>query len=341
MIDATPTPPDRIATCAPITTQSPADTVVPVDPALRKVDNAMATSANPDGRQLIAALPTPFDADGALDTTSVRAVCELTAASLADGAFVGGTTGEFLALERSERLALFEAAKDGLGDKRLIAHIGAGSARQAIAIAKDAAALGVTEFALLTPLYLASPPDATVRFYEEVSATLPHESRLYAYLFRERTTTEVSVDTLRRIAAVSPVVGVKISGESLRTCQEYKAGLGPAFEVFTGSDGDYARVSDAGLTGVVSGVASCFPEPFDALNRALAGGDPERIAQADAAVQDAVAVVSGNIARIKTALVWRGIGTAVTRQAMDAVPDHVRMELRRVLGASGGRLDVR
>jgi len=301
----------------------------------------MPASANPFGRQLIVALPTAFDGDGALDPGAVRASCELAAGSMSDGAFVGGTTGEFLALEREERAALLAAAKAGLGDKRVIAHLGAASARQAIALARDAMELGITEFALLTPLYLPASQDATVRFYEQVAAVLPTGSRLYAYLFQARTSTEVTADVLRRIADVAPVVGAKISGETLTTCQEYASAVGPQLEVFTGSDADYATVNGAGLAGVVSGVASCLPEPFDALNHALAAGDGAGIADADAAVQRAVRAVAGDIARIKAILAMRGIGSAVTRQAIDIVPDAVRAELEAVLRDASGASAVR
>ncbi|MGO4341187.1 dihydrodipicolinate synthase family protein [Pedococcus sp. 2YAF34] len=291
----------------------------------------MPVSLNPSGRQLIAALPTAFDSEGTLDTGAVRASCELVAASSCDGAFVGGTTGEFLALERDERAALLAAARAGLGGRRLIAHLGAASARQAMAVARDAVELGVTEFALLTPLYLPASPDATVRYFEQVAAVLPAGTRLYAYLFQARTSTEVTAAVLRRITDTVPVVGAKISGETLATCRHYADILGPEFEVFTGSDADYGVVGRAGLVGVVSGVASCLPEPFDALNRALELGDADAIREADAAVQRAVQAVAGDIARIKTVLALRGIGSSVTRQAMDLVPDAVRAELGSVL----------
>ena len=302
---------------------------------MKGAHEAMFASANPPGRQLMVALPTLFDRTGGLDIGSVKATCELAARSLADGAFVGGTTGEFLALERKERREIFEVAQSGLGAKRLVAHIGAPSARQAVAVANDAAEIGVREFALLTPLYLPASADATVRFYEEVAAALPADSRLYAYLFRARTTTEVTGETLRRIADLTPVVGVKVSGETLARCQEYKAAARPDFEVFTGSDAEYALVAEAGLTGVVSGIASCFPEPFDALNRALADNDAARIPQADATVKEVVRAVAGDIARIKTVLALRGIGTAATRQAMDPVSEEVRAELGRLLDYVG------
>jgi len=303
---------------------------------MKGAHEAMFASANPPGRQLMVALPTAFDETGGLDTGSVKATCELAATSLADGAFVGGTTGEFLALGRSERREILEVARSGLGAKRLVAHIGAPSARQAIEAANDAAEVGVTEFALLTPLYLPASGDATVRFYEQVAAALPSGSRLYAYLFRARTTTEVSVDTLRRITEIAPLVGVKVSGETLARCQEYKAAARPDFEVFTGSDSEYAVVARAGLTGVVSGIASCFPEPFDALNRALSDGDADVISEADTVVEEVVSAVGGDIARIKTVLELRGIGTAATRQAMDPVSEEVRANLARLLEQVAG-----
>ena len=296
----------------------------------------MFASANPPGRQLMVALPTLFDGTGGLDTGSVKATCELAADSLADGAFVGGTTGEFLALERKERQEILEVAQSGLGAKRLIAHIGAPSARQAVAVANDAAEIGAKEFALLTPLYLPASADATVRFFEEVATALPSGSRLYAYLFRARTTTEVTVETLRRIADIAPLVGVKVSGETLARCQEYKAAVRPDFEVFTGSDREYASVAEAGLTGVVSGIASCFPEPFDALNRALAADDAERIHEADATVQEVVSALAGDIAQIKAVLALRGIGTVATRQPMDPVSEEVRAHLGRLLDHVAG-----
>lgn len=301
----------------------------------------MFAGANRVGRQLFAALPSPFLANGEVDGQTMTRFAGLVNRSSADGAFVAGTTGEFLALEQTERRALVVAALQGLGDKRLVVHIGAPSVRQCVALARDAADVGVTEMALMTPLFLPTGADAVVRFFDEVARGLAHGVRLYAYLFRVRTNVEVSPGTLRRIASVAPLVGVKVSGESLETCVAYKEALGAEFEVFTGTDGDYGRAGVAGLHGVVSGVASCLPEVFDGLNRALGSGDGAAVAAAQTAVRDAVGVMNGgDIARIKATLRLRGMGTGRVRMPMDEVSEAVRAELagvveRAAVGGSG------
>ena len=77
---------------------------------------------------VFSAVPTLFSASGELDAGANRALYKL-AAGLLDGLFVAGTTGEFPALEDSERLALFELALAEAGPDRVIAHVGAPDAR--------------------------------------------------------------------------------------------------------------------------------------------------------------------------------------------------------------------
>ena len=102
---------------------------------------------------VLSAVPTLFGASGELDADANRALYKL-AAGLVDGLFVAGTTGEFPALEDSERLALFELALAELGPDRVIAHIGAPDARHAARLARAAVALGATRIAAITPYYL-------------------------------------------------------------------------------------------------------------------------------------------------------------------------------------------
>ena len=79
---------------------------------------------------VFSAVPTLFTASGELDPGANRALYKLVA-GLVDGLFVAGTTGEFPALEDSERLTLFELALAEAGPGRVIAHIGAPDARHA------------------------------------------------------------------------------------------------------------------------------------------------------------------------------------------------------------------
>ncbi|MFY9778571.1 MAG: dihydrodipicolinate synthase family protein, partial [Trebonia sp.] len=73
---------------------------------------------------VLAAVPTPFAADGSVDLACARRLYEFLA-DRADGQLVAGTTGEFPALDEDERLVLIDTAIDVLGPDRIIAHIGA------------------------------------------------------------------------------------------------------------------------------------------------------------------------------------------------------------------------
>lgn len=278
---------------------------------------------NPRGRRLLVALPTMFSGTGDLDLDATARVGELVAQSRADGAFVAGTTGEFLALEPDERQAVFDTQRVALGGKRLIAHIGAGSARQAVALLETGLAAGITEFAALTPYYLPGTPLSTYQHFKAVSEAAAGRARIYIYLFWARTTTVVSPGELARIAALPGVVGTKISGFNLAQVMEYRRATPPEFEVFTGNDADFPQAAGNGIDGVVSGVASCFPNTFDRMIAALESGDPASIAAAQAEVLEVVELIAGDIARIKVALAAQGRGGSAVRMAIEQPSDEI------------------
>ena len=84
---------------------------------------------------ILSAVPTLFAADGEVDREANRALYKVVAGQL-DGLFVAGTTGEFPALDDTERLTLFELALAEAGPDRVIAHIGAPDARHSARLAR-------------------------------------------------------------------------------------------------------------------------------------------------------------------------------------------------------------
>lgn len=294
------------------------------------------TVQNPPGRRILTAVPTPFAADGALDPAAATRLAEQVASTRADGAFVAGTTGEFPSLDIEERIELFRAFRAGIGDKRLIGHIGSASVRESIEILQRAKDLGLTEFAALTPYFLPTDAATTLRYYEALSRPLAG-ARLYVYLFRDRTTTEVTPDELAAIAQLPGIVGVKVSGLTMPQVLAYRAAVPAEFEVYTGSDADYPILPETPLTGVVSGVSSVFPEVFDRMLGAFDCDGATRSAAASELVT-AVDIARGDIARLKAGLALRGQPVGLPRMPM-ADPDAATMAalqsaLQRYLGNS-------
>ncbi|MEB3370056.1 dihydrodipicolinate synthase family protein [Saccharopolyspora mangrovi] len=259
--------------------------------------------------EVLAATPTLFDRDGELDNAATGKLLAHLAGRV-DGVFIAGTTGEFPALSRAERRTLAEAAVAAFGPDRVVVHAGAASTREAVAILRDAAALGARRFAALTPYYLPSDAAAVHRHFAAIAdAARETGSALYGYLFEERSGVEIGPDDFAAIAAQTGVAGAKLSGTAANNFARYRHALPPAAELWSGADTDLANVVHAGGAGVVSGLSSAFPEPFMALADAVAADDANAESAAQTRADEVLRALAGTPQGIKLALHHLGIGS--------------------------------
>ena len=267
---------------------------------------------------VLAAVPTPFNADGSLDHAGARRLFEFVAARV-DGLFVAGTTGEFPALEADERLYLVETALEVAGPDRVIAHIGAPDAYHAARLASEAALLGAQRIAAITPYYLAPSPAEVASYYLRIRDAAP-AAELYAYIFPERTGLTVAPQQFCELADKAGLAGAKFSGAAARNVAECAAAR-PALRIFSGDDSDLAATLSAGGAGVISARSAAYPEVFAALSAALSAG-PGGAGAAAARQGDVAAIVAlgASIGLVKEALRVRGFGPMAARMPV-AEPD--------------------
>jgi len=265
---------------------------------------------------ILTAVPTAFHRDGTLDLEGSRAIFRFVADSGNEGAFILGTTGEFPAVDAAEFEALVQAALAELDDRmRVIVHVGRPSTYEAVRLTRVARALGATEFAALTPYYLPATDDEIFAYYRAVSEAV-EDGRLYVYIYPARSGNSVTPELLVRLAALPNVVGAKISELSLDDIAAYRAAVPEDFDLYTGADRDLIAAVGVGAQGVVSGVSSVTPKPFRALADAGRSGDAAAISAAQAAVDDVVALIGGDMARMKEAY-----------RVLDVVDTHCRMAI--------------
>jgi 4-hydroxy-tetrahydrodipicolinate synthase len=257
---------------------------------------------------VLSAVPTLFGRDGEIDPGANRALYKR-AASLLDGLFVAGTTGEFPALDDGERLALFDLALAEAGPDRVIAHIGAPDARHAARLARSAAALGAGRLAAITPYYLPARPDELAGHYGRIREAVPGVE-LLAYIFPERTGLRVPPALFARVADAAGLAGAKVSGAAAAELAAYAA-AGPGLAFFSGDDSDPAAAGSAGAAGVISGRSSAYPEVYAALGAGGAGAARagEQLAR--------IVALGASIGRLKHALWLRGLGETAARMTVD------------------------
>ncbi|HLU54734.1 MAG TPA: dihydrodipicolinate synthase family protein [Pseudonocardia sp.] len=125
--------------------------------------------------EIWAATPTPFTADGklALDVVAAQAA-HLHAAGVA-GVFVGGTTGEFAAMDTAERQSLVEAWQDARpAGLKLGVHVGHTDLAQAQQLAAHAESCGADLVGAVGPYYGDAPTlDELVAHLAEIAAAAP------------------------------------------------------------------------------------------------------------------------------------------------------------------------
>lgn len=265
---------------------------------------------------ILTAVPTAFHRDGTLDIEGSRAIFRFVADSGNEGAFVLGTTGEFPAVDADEFAAIVEAALAALQERmRVVVHVGRPSTFEAVRLTRIARRLGATEFAALTPYYLQATDDAIFEYYRAVSEAVG-DGRLYVYIYPARSGNPVSPELLARLARLPNVVGAKISELSLDDIAAYRAVVPADFDLYTGADRDLIAAVEVGAQGVVSGVSSVTPKPFRALADAGRSGDAAAIVAAQAAVDDVVGLIGGDMARMKEAY-----------RVLDVVDTHCRMAI--------------
>lgn len=213
---------------------------------------------------------------------------------------------------------------------RVVVHVGQPSMFQAVRLVGIARGLGAREFAALTPYYLRSSDDAVFEYFQGVSDAVG-DGRLYVYIYPARSGNPVSPELLVRLSALPNIVGAKISELPLEDIAAYRAVVPADFELYTGADRDLIAAGEVGAQGVVSGVSSVTPKPFRALADAGRSGDPDAIAAAQAAVDEVVSLIGGDMARMKEGYRVLGVADAYCRMALDEPTAEERESVARVV----------
>ena len=171
------------------------------------------------------ALLTLFDDRGELDAPATAALAAQLVGLGTRAVVVAGTTGEAATLDPGERVALLDAVRDELRSSvPIIAGTGAPSARQAVALTRDAVEHGADAVLTLSP-----PGAVDVRSYYEAVGKAATGTPVLAYHYPKVSPPGIAVRQLGDL----PVAGVKdSSGDAERLLHELHEYEGP---VYTGS----------------------------------------------------------------------------------------------------------
>jgi 4-hydroxy-tetrahydrodipicolinate synthase len=286
----------------------------------------------PQIKGVITAMVTPFAADGSLDLEAARGL----ASHLVDhrgshGLVVAGTTGEAPTLSDDERLRLFEAVLEEVGDRAtVIAGTGTNDTRHTAELSRKAAHTGAHALIVVTPYYN-KPNPAGVRAHYEAVAEAAGETPIVLYNIPSRCAINIDPDQLADLAAAIPsVVAVK---------QANNDDLAPieGLELLAGNDEVFLRTLELGGAGGILVASHVVGSEMRAVYDAVTSGDGARASELNDELRPIyeLMTVTANPIPVKTALEMLGVIESHLRLPMVPASEQERDAIRAGLERQG------
>src|SRR5688572_6718800 len=177
---------------------------------------------------------TPFDRDGAVDFEAFRRLCTHLLENGSDGVVVAGTTGESPTLSDEERLELFAAAVDIVHERggTVVAGTGTYSTEHSVHLTREANALGVDGYLVVTPYYNKPPVRGIVAHFEAIAAET--DKPIIAYNIPQRVVLNLEPEALAQLAKIPNVQYVKQATTDLEQARRIVDEIG--LTLYAGND---------------------------------------------------------------------------------------------------------
>ena len=203
---------------------------------------------------------TPFSPDGErIDEDTIRRLIDFQLKNGVHGIIPCGGTGEFYALDVSERKRVTEITVEHVGKRvPVMPHTGSCSTRQVIELSKHAQSVGADALMIVPPFYDPPNDDEIVEHYERIShaVALP----IMVYNIPAHSKINLRPELLQQLVEIAKVQMIKDSTGDLVQFQRILEELGDRLTVFNGADTlSYSGLS-LGAKGCVWGAANPTPK---------------------------------------------------------------------------------
>lgn len=225
--------------------------------------------------QLITAMVTPFNEKLEVDYKKAAELAVRLADSGSESILVAGTTGESPALTHDEKIKLFQAVKEAVGDRiPIIAGTGTNNTSDTIAFTKEAEEIGVDAALIVCPYYNKPPQEGIYAHYKAIAQTtnLP----IIVYNIPGRTGVNITPETMAKLSQIPNIIADKEASGSVEQCSQMviatgamgafahyaslRAGIGEKkspengkkFAVYSGDDSLILPMMSVGAVGIIS-----------------------------------------------------------------------------------------
>jgi 4-hydroxy-tetrahydrodipicolinate synthase len=207
---------------------------------------------------IVPALITPMTPDEEIDEQGLRTLVDKLIDAGVHGLFVLGTNGEFISLSGAEKLRIARIAVDQARSRvPVIAGTGAYATRDVVALNRKMEDVGVDAVSVITPYFNGATQAELFTHYERIARATALPVMLYTIPAKAGVT--LNVDTVRRLAEIPNIRGIKDSGGDFDRLLQLIALRRDDFAVFTGTDSMILWTLIAGGDGAVAATTNAVP----------------------------------------------------------------------------------
>ena len=207
------------------------------------------------------AMLTPFHDDGSINEAELRRIVDFQIEAGVDGLFPVSSVGEFIHMQREEKIRLIEVVvEQNNGRVRITPGIGSSLPSESIYLAKKAKELGCDGVVVSPPYFYQLSQENIEKYFQSIADAVDIPNIIYNIpLF----TQPLSYDVVKRLARHPNIVGMKDSSGSMVDFMHFIDKIkiaGEDIHVLTGREDIFYPCLMVGGKGSVTATAGILPE---------------------------------------------------------------------------------
>ncbi len=282
------------------------------------------------------ALVTPFCRDQSLDESALRRLVRRQIEEGINFLVPCGTTGESPTLSRQEHLRVVQITVEEANKKvPVLGGAGGYNTAEVIELARELQHIGVDGILSVTPYYNKPTQEGLYQHYKAIASAVPLP--IVVYSVQGRTGINVEPATLKRLAAIENIVGVKEASGNISQMARVIHEVPEKFIVLSGDDSITIPLIALGGRGIISVVSNEIPGEMTRLAQAALGGDfaKARAIQRQYLPLMEINFVESNPIPVKAAMAAMGLLEPVWRLPMCPPSPQNQQKIEAVLESCG------
>jgi 4-hydroxy-tetrahydrodipicolinate synthase len=282
------------------------------------------------------ALVTPFHKDLRVDEEEMRQLVRRQIQAGINFLVPCGTTGESPTLSRAEHLRVVEiTVAEAKGKVPVLGGAGGYNTAEVIELGNELKHLGVDGILSVTPYYNKPTQEGLYQHYKAIAAAVPLP--IVVYSVQGRTGVNVEPATLKRLAEIDNIVGVKEASGNISQMARVVHEVPERFAVLSGDDSITLPLIALGGRGIISVVSNEIPAEMTNLAQLALAGDfagARKIQREWLALME-VNFVESNPIPVKAAMAMMGLLEPVWRLPMTPPAPSSYAKIEAVLKSCG------